>query len=295
MPRHRRRRNTHRLQHLDPPQHACEVAEAVAKAWRQAYVSSQLEVPLGVVAGLSLLAVDDPDGPDLADQILELSPTALRDYLRDLWLVFCASRPELAPRSQPLWAWLDDPADHTLNGAKAVATAALRTGLLQLTGITIRRHEVDLLGLLLQDMRGRGDRRTRGQFYTPGGVSLLAARVLGPPRPDEDVLEPCAGTGSMVRAAAEAMRENGDDPARVTWVLNDIDHLAVACLAVNTHLWGLGRQVLPCAGDALDPRDDWIGRAQNERLAAFTRWRLCVAIARTVIALRQLGASPPRA
>jgi hypothetical protein len=77
------RRISHPLQHADPSMHARRIADAVGKAWRQSYTSSQLEVPLGVVAALSLLGVADPDGSDLTDQILKLPAAEFR--LRSTW------------------------------------------------------------------------------------------------------------------------------------------------------------------------------------------------------------------
>lgn len=43
----------------------------------------------------------------------------------------------------------------------------------------------------------------------------------------------------------------------------DTDPVAVACLAVNTVLWGLGPRVLLGVGDALT--DEWITRAAGQR------------------------------
>ncbi|WP_373298070.1 N-6 DNA methylase [Streptomyces abikoensis] len=58
------------------------------------------------------------------------------------------------------------------------------------------------------------------------------------PRPGEHVHEPACGSGGLLRAAAQGMRERGLDPASVHWSGVDIDQIAAACTAVNAIVWG---------------------------------------------------------
>jgi len=81
------------------------------------------------------------------------------------------------------------------------------------------------------------------------------------------IAEPAAGTGGMLRAAAQVIREAGHDPAEMLWVANDIAPLPVACMAVNCHVWGLGHGVvLGTANSLAEP--DWYGREWDRQRAA---------------------------
>jgi type I restriction-modification system DNA methylase subunit len=111
---------------------------------------------------------------------------------------------------------------------------------------------VDLFGVLLTVMKGRNAQSAHGAFYTPGHIAdFLACVGMSDPAEAPEIYEPTVGTAGMWRAAAEAMRERGQDPARATWVGIDIDPLAVACAAVNAVLWQLGFRVVLGVGDSL--------------------------------------------
>jgi hypothetical protein len=145
--------------------------------------------------------------------------------------------------------------------------------------------------VLLTEFRSESARKGHAQVYTPTDVAQVMADLLGLHDIAEGatVHEPAAGTGGMLRAAAQAMRRAGRDPATMRWVAVDIDELAIACLAVNVHLWGLGTDVLLGVGNALT--DDWQARAEGERrecieLAASVRQhKLMLDLLRTVDAL----------
>ena len=59
------------------------------------------------------------------------------------------------------------------------------------------------------------------------------------------------GSGGMFRAVAASMRARNLDPTTVAWVGNDVDPLAVACAAVNSLIWGLGRDVTVWCANSL--------------------------------------------
>ncbi|MCP3802005.1 N-6 DNA methylase [Allokutzneria sp. A3M-2-11 16] len=84
-------------------------------------------------------------------------------------------------------------------------------------------------------------RTRRGQIYTPACVATLLAEMV---TPDEHTTlhEPTAGTGGMLRAAAQAMRRNGKDPQTVTWIAGT---------------------VVVDVGDTLT--EDWVTRAVRQR------------------------------
>jgi hypothetical protein len=293
-------------------EHARVIAEAVDEAWHNNFGGSRIEVPLGVVAGLALVGRADPDGPDPAELAMNLDPEGFAALLLELWSRFAILRPDLLPRVKPLWKWLEeDPDGHRLKAAQAVGHAALRRGLLELTGVEWRRHDADLLGMLLQVLRSKSARDGLGQFLTPVDVTDLAGDVLragGELADDmaesaaeihvgsieagegERILDPCAGTGTMFLGAARAMRRRGVDPATCEWWANDIDWAAAACCAVNVHLWGLGRRVVVGCGDGL--LLDWMDEALTSRQAAIDEVHGLWEIARKFALVRDLLGLP---
>jgi hypothetical protein len=270
----------------DAKEHARKVAEAVDEAWHGQFGGSRIEIPISVVAALALVSRDDPDGPDPTEQALALSPAGFAELLRSIWNRFAIARPDLLPRTKPLWEWLDDEPDEVLlRAVHATGRAALRKGQLELTGVEWRRHSVDLLGMVLQTVRSRSARNGLGQFLTPESVTMLLGRMVAP-RPGNRILEPCGGTGTMLLGAAQAMRDNGDDPTTCEWWANDIDWLAAACCAINMHCWGLGARVVIGCGDGLGT--EWMRKALDERQAAIDEVAALWEKARMLAAVREL-------
>lgn len=197
-----------------------------------------------------------------------------------LWCEFAAQRPDLNPRTKHLWSWIDDEPDETTKRAvHAVGQTALRRGVLGRFGPD-GWGEYDLLGTLLQTMKSHGGRKGIGQFLTPVDVTELLGRMVCPEEGSR-ILEPCAGTGTMLLGAALALREKGRDPESCEWWANDIDPLAAALCAVNVHLWGLGWRVVVGCGDGL--LNVWIDEALEHRQIAIDEmrraWQLSVQIA----------------
>ncbi|GIE28976.1 hypothetical protein Ait01nite_020210 [Actinoplanes italicus] len=295
-------------------EHARVIGEAVDEAWHNNFGGSRIEVPLGVVAGLALVGRADPDGPDPAELAMNLDPDGFAALLLELWSRFAILRPDLLPRVKPLWKWLEDDRDeHRLKAAQAVGHAALRKGLLELTGVEWRRHDADLLGMLLQILRSKSARNGLGQFLTPVDVTdmigemsrvgdlgdtegaeeaaTLSEAMLAPDaKPGSRILDPCAGTGTMLLGAARSMRRRGVDPAVSEWWANDIDWAAAACCAVNMHLWGMGPRVIVGCGDGL--LLDWMDEALKSRQAAIDEVTGLWEMARKFALVRELLGLP---
>lgn len=272
----------------DPREHARAIAEAVDLAWHSRYGGSRIEVPISVVAALTLVAREAPDGDQLAalgETVQRLDHEGFGSLMQRLWCEFAVLRPDLLPRTKHLWSWVDEDSDETvLRAVHAVGQSALRKGLLARFGPD-GWGETDLLGMLLQQMKSRGARNGIGQFLTPESVTMLLGRMLAP-EPAARILEPCAGTGTMLLGAAQAMREAGHDPTSCEWWANDIDPLAAALCAVNLHLWGLGWRVVVGCGDGL--QDRWMHEALGERQRAIDEVQAAWRQARQIAAVRRL-------
>lgn len=254
-----------------PVRTAAYIAKAVDLARAAAGLGGDIEIALTVVGGLALAYADGPRPAGQLSRAAAQDPRLFAHLLYTAWARFWITRPDLVPPTAPLWAWLRGrPTHHQLRGAQQLALAARVAGVDRLLGDDDSRRGTDLLGLLLSTMRSRVTRADRGQFYTPQVATRHMATSLDV-HPGQTVVEPAAGTGALLCAAAAAMRERGHDAAQAWWFAGDIDPLAVGCLAVNTAVWELGPRVVIGCGDSLDCRDDWVGRALRQRRAAIAR------------------------
>jgi hypothetical protein len=250
------------------------LAERVASAWHNHHGGSDIAIPVGVVAALALVRQRDPDGADLADQLLALDPGQLLDVLREIWTCQWFAHPYLMEIARPLHEWLNsehDPEPHVVKGVQAVAHAALNAGQLAITGDAdpALRCQADLLGPVLTEFRSKSAREGLGAFYTPGPVADMMARMLFTPetlQPGQWISDPAAGTGGMLRAVALMMREHDANPHDFGWSMGDIDATAAACAAVNALVWDLGPNVLIDVGNSLAP-DAGVERAFEHRKA----------------------------
>jgi hypothetical protein len=248
---------------------AAKVAEKAVDAWRSSSVyRSNIGVPLGVVAGLTLM--DHWSEQDSAAFINQCSDEEIADALMTTWSMFTIIRPELAFRLGIFGEWLnDEPREpHVLSAAAAVARAAAKHGLFDISSDVNHLRSVDLLGQMHQSLTGLRDKQARGEFYTPPGVAdLMAGIVVGEPQPGQSVSDCCSGTGGLLRSAAERMRRSGGDPHDCSWWACDIDPLAIAALAVNFQLWDLGPNVVVGCANIIT-EGDWHVRAIREQLQA---------------------------
>jgi len=274
---------------------AAKIAEAAATAWWKVHGGSRDEIPLGVVAALALTTQADPVGPDPAKLILGAGRDDIADLLRHIWTLFAIARPELCIRVGPFAAWLDDPTSAQLDGAQATAQAVVKAGQLSLTGDRHLACEVDLLGHVYQELRNPKARKAYGEIYTPAPLATAMARLtLAGAKPGQSICDPCAGTGGLLRAAAQQLRADGVDPHTIHWYAADIDPVVVSGLAVNMHLWDLGSHVVVgCTNVLAEP--DWERRARAEQQAAVEQHNARVLVARFLDADRLITAAAERA
>ncbi|HWC48513.1 MAG TPA: N-6 DNA methylase, partial [Solirubrobacterales bacterium] len=190
----------------------------------------------------------------------------------------------------PFGEWLnaEEPDRHLLAGAGAVARAAVKSGLLELTLDLDVARQVDLLGCVYTTMRSHSAKAARGEFYTPPAVGEMMAQIsLGNLEPGQSICDPTAGTGGLLRAAAATLRADGREPGDYVWYGCDIAPVAVAGLAVNAHIWGFGRQVvIGCADSLAEP--DWEVRALREQREAVEAQISRVKAVEAIAAMRAL-------
>jgi hypothetical protein len=242
---------------------ADSILERAARTWWDRQGSGDSGVPLSVIAALALADKID------TQTLLASGDDQIVKSMGEVWAAFWLRRPDLAIRCEPLAGWLnDDPIRPGLvKAAAAVARTAVKAGIGDLLGDHLLDY--DILGHAYVLMRPQSAIQARGEYYTPEHVcKMMAMMTLGSKGqglvPGMSIAEPAAGTGGMVRAAAEVIREQGMDPADFIWVVNDISPLVSAALAVNCHLWGLGPNVIVKAADTLaDP--DWYRQAWTEQ------------------------------
>ncbi|MGW4890736.1 hypothetical protein ACWEQL_00475 [Kitasatospora sp. NPDC004240] len=251
----------------DGRDHARDIA-ATARAWwlENRGGAGDLPIALGALAGLALAAPSRAGGPDYGQLPIPLNDEELVDALRAVWNSLWAYNPALADAATPLHAWLAQPSGEDLRGLGDYTRVLVRAGMLEFCSDVARCESDDLLGRLVQQMRGYGERQKTGEFFTPAGAADTTAEVA---LPDDlelgaQFLEPCAGTGTMARAAAATLRLHGRSPADYRWWLNDLDPLNSACCAVNAQLWRLGRAVVVSCGNSLgDPKQ--LAKTARER------------------------------
>ncbi|MGW8437813.1 N-6 DNA methylase [Nocardiopsis sp. NPDC055879] len=236
-----------------PEQRAHTIADRVADAWHRRHGSGQGHIPLSVVAALALLEPPPNDRHRLADHVTTLPAPRVDALIRQIWIRVVNDRPDLTPALAPLLLVWHGPVPLTeqeRRGSHEVARAAVGAGLYELTEDADQRHAVDLLGVVMAQLKGPKAQAARGAFYTPAGIAELLTQMTGPTEPGA-VHDPTVGTGGLWRTVATAVRAQGQDPTRLTWVGSDLDPLAIACTAINSLLWGLGLRVLLTVGDVL--------------------------------------------
>ncbi|MEV6840266.1 hypothetical protein AB0N17_38210 [Streptomyces sp. NPDC051133] len=177
-PRARRTPRPHPVR--DPHRRALEIGEAVAERWHNRHGGSGIEVPIGVVAALSLIREKDPNGPDLKAQILAQDGPQLIEMLREIWSMHWMHRPDLIERARILHEWLNDEVDeYRTQAVRAVAETALKRGLFDLTAHEdpFLRSATDVLSPVMTCLRSHGARQGLGEYHTPPPVADAIAEA----------------------------------------------------------------------------------------------------------------------
>ncbi len=280
---------------------ALNIAEDVAAAWHKQHGGHRIEIPIGIVAALTLVRQKDKDGPDLARQILAQSPQELLTMYREIWAAHWMQRPDLIDRARILHDWLNDDVDEQhLHLIRRVTETALKHGLLTLTGHAdaYLRSQADTLSPLIMTLRSHGAQQGLGEYHTPApvadtlaeaamhGLAADLANTVKPPQVGEHIHDPASGTGGLIRSAAQAVRQQGLDPSDFRWSMVDIDPIAAACAAVNAIVWGLGPQVVvACDNSLTNPRA--VEDARQQARAVFEHRDNVVGRASMIAAVRQ--------
>ncbi|GAA3251448.1 N-6 DNA methylase [Nonomuraea helvata] len=239
---------------------AADLAERAAEAWHQRRAGSDIAIPMGIVAGLTLLRKTGTDGTDTARFVLGLDKRALLKFHQRIWGYVWIRHPYLVEIARPIHEWLsveEDPPAKAIDAVHALTHTMIRNGLLDITGDPdpMMRCEADLLGMVLTQMRSERARLALAEVHTPPDMADLIVRVLfdrgGNLKPGQWIDEPTAGTGGLLRSTALLMRMQGMNPHEFGWSLGEIDPIAAACAAVNAVVWDLGGNVLIHVGDTL--------------------------------------------
>jgi hypothetical protein len=263
---------------------AFKIADAAAAAWWGARGGGDIEVPLGVVAALCLVAAASPSDP--SEQIMALDPPGFGILLRHIWAHFAIARPDLCIRAGPFARWLEDAPQSQLAAGHAVARAVIVTGEFFVPAERSVAKQTDLLGCVYQVLSNPQASKVRSEVYTSRDVADLVVRVKlagAQLRPGQTIADESAGTGAFIRAAAQALRVRDIDPQTMHWYAVDIDPLAVAALAVNATVWGLGSHVVLGHADIVT-EPEWTTRAHAEQARALRDHDLRLTVARILAA-----------
>ncbi|MFE6530126.1 N-6 DNA methylase [Streptomyces rochei] len=273
----------------DPNEHARKIAENVLDAWYQSFGGSSVDIPLGTVAGLSLLR----NVPGLADWVLNLQPEDLPRLLKEIYLGHWMKRPDLINRAIRLhdWAWNPNPYRQQLRAVHAVTHAAINTGLLELTGHDDpgQRAEADILSPLLTGLRHKSDKKWRGEYHTPACLTDLMANMTvdkASAQPGMSFREPAIGSGGMFRSVAQRLRDLGFNTHDFYKYGNDVDSLSAGCAAINAIIWDLGPRCLIGCADSLALDDDY-SKTRAEAAKAFEQRDRYMETATTIVAHRR--------
>ncbi|WP_331759556.1 N-6 DNA methylase [Streptomyces anulatus] len=234
--------------------------EAVADAWYSCG-SDRLDIPLGVVAALSLHPAKSPRATHargLANLIaVQPAHVLVKNYARIYAAVWLA-RPDLMDVAAAILRWTEeDLSEQEMRGVSAATQAALRSGVLQHTGDSNPGHRsgIDLLSWTITHLRHHSSRKGL-EYHTPPDMTDVMALLLlddtdETPEPGHVFNEPTAGTGGMFRSIAQALRGRGLDPHAYGWVMQELNPTAAACAAVNAVVWDLGHGAVVAVGDIL--------------------------------------------
>ncbi|MFD8985395.1 N-6 DNA methylase [Streptomyces sp. NPDC059564] len=249
------------------------------------------------MAALTLVRQKDSGGPDLKAQILTLEGDELVELYRQIWAKHWVHRPDLIERARILHEWLNNGRkadEHRVYAVRAVTQAALKGGILDLTGHSdpYERTHTDTLSHVMMLLRSNSAQQGLGEYHTPPSVADAMAEATvavsmkaKKPEVGQHIHDPAGGSGGLLRAAAQRLRRLGFDPADFQWSMVDVDQIAAACGAVNMIVWGMGMRVTVACDDALsNPRA--IEDAQAQARAAIAHRDEMLGKARVLAGIR---------
>ncbi|MFC6714282.1 N-6 DNA methylase [Branchiibius cervicis] len=188
-------------------------------------------------------------GPDLVQPMMESFASAPDTVaLDELWTVAASSVPFLRQHLPHLTGWAGRPDAQAVKVSRACFTDLAQIDLIG--SAAAENVGGELLGPVYSNLRSLDSQRVSGAFYTPMNLARLLAE-MNPLVEGETFADPTCGAGVLPVAAAIAMRRRGLDPATVTWVLNDIDPVAVTLAGINAVVHSLGPRVVLTCGDGL--------------------------------------------
>ncbi|MDT0447801.1 N-6 DNA methylase [Streptomyces hesseae] len=161
-------------------------------------------MPIGIAAALALIHPKDPEGPDLAQQILAQDDAQLIQIYRQIWARHWKQRPDLIDPARILHEWINDD-EHDKHRLY----------------VTRFRAATDVLSPVMALTRSSGAQAGLGEFHIPWGVAETMGNILmaecslaakGNVTPGEHVHDPACGSGGLLRAAAQSMRETRHRP-----------------------------------------------------------------------------------
>lgn len=217
-------------------------ADRLSKATRQ-HGTSDLRIPLTALA-LTNMTLGTPEHLQTPALRTLTEPEHTLRRTAGLWGAVLQSVPYLGTRLRDLIDWIPTASEHEARALAASYTVILKSDYRQLF-----TDAHDLLGPVYTMLRSTQSRQASGAFYTPFDVASVIGSITTPSE-GARVLEPCAGSGTMVLGAIAAMRSAGQDPNTCTWVLNDIDPIAIALAGINLASRGIHNVILT-VGDGL--------------------------------------------
>lgn len=276
-----------------------KLAEIVSYAWYSHHGGGRMDIPIGVIGALMLLLPGgSAEQKQIQDEWAKMSHHDFRKVFEHLWSRAWAREPYLTTVARPIWSWTDDDrglSEQEFIAARQVAKAAINHGLWRITAYEdpYLRSQEDVLSYVVTELRSRGTRRSLGEFHTPPDVSdLMAAITLGDcvDIPPGNAFDDCAaGTGGLLRSAAQWLREHGRDPATMRWSMTEIDGISAACCAVNSLVWDLGPNVLIWHGDTLT-EGNTIAKAAEMKRRVWAQWRAAHRDASRIVGARRADA-----
>ncbi|MEU2593870.1 N-6 DNA methylase [Streptomyces albidoflavus] len=251
---------------------------AVADAWYGAYGGGRIEIPMGLVATLALWPQKGYP-QELAAFLNPLDASHIVQCVNEVAAYWWLRRPDLIGVAHRLFSWAEeDLSDQEEAAIRQTWKAAIRHNALDHTGSPdpYDRTWIDLMSWTITNLRHHSARSGLGEYHTPPEVvdvltrvvmdkPEFAASMLGDAQPGASILDPCAGTGGMLRGAALQLRHDGKNPADYRWFAQELDPISAGGCAINFLVWELGPNAMVACGDTLSEGDLYPRAVEHRR------------------------------